>query len=299
MKYRFSDELNTLFRNFYLMSGGVNISMFASPVHVSQYDTTMNFANCLAYPSTTCDVFCQAIRGCAKIDAMCLACDAQHIEQCRMSGKILTYRCFLGMWEGLIPVHIEGENAAILFIGQVSDTEKSDAHFERLWRGLRKSDHNFFCDGTKAAFRTYYDHIHYMTQEQFEATCSFLSYISRDWYEQGLVSLVPDAPNEALYSYINGHLGTDIRVEDVCENLHISRATVYRMIKQDTGLGFNSYINKCKIERACTLLRHGFSVSRAAEQVGFENVNYFSRVFKNEIGVSPREYHGENKRSDK
>ncbi len=293
MKYCFSYDLNALFRDFYTMTGGVNISMFASPVHMSQYDTTMNFANCLAYPSTTCDVFCKMIRRSEKIDRRCLACDAEHIEQCRTTGKILTYRCFLGMWEGLIPVHIEGEHAAILFIGQVSDSPHTDAHFEKLWRGLRMTDPKIFCDETKTEYRTYYDRLHIMTRDQFEATCSFLHAISRDWYDKGLVSLIHDTPAEAVYSYIEKHLSEDIRAEEVCEDLHISRATLYRMIKQDTGLGFNSYINQCKILRACTLLERGFSVSSTAKQVGYENVNYFSRLFKNQMGMSPSEFRRE------
>ena len=51
------------------------------------------------------------------------------------------------------------------------------------------------------------------------------------------------------------------------------------------------YINHLKIERACELLQAGkFSVSEVAELCGFENVYYFSNVFKKYKGVSPKNY---------
>lgn len=46
-----------------------------------------------------------------------------------------------------------------------------------------------------------------------------------------------------------------------------------------------------KIERAKELLKQGqFKVYEIAEQLGFENAFYFSRVFKKFEGCSPREY---------
>lgn len=51
------------------------------------------------------------------------------------------------------------------------------------------------------------------------------------------------------------------------------------------------YITQLKIERACELLQAGkFSVSEVAELCGFENVYYFSNVFKKCKGVSPKNY---------
>ena len=46
-----------------------------------------------------------------------------------------------------------------------------------------------------------------------------------------------------------------------------------------------------RIEKAKELLlQNGCSVSETSEQLGFENPYYFSRVFKKQEGVSPREF---------
>lgn len=51
------------------------------------------------------------------------------------------------------------------------------------------------------------------------------------------------------------------------------------------------YVNRLKIRRACELLQTGhFSVSEIAKLCGYENVYYFSNVFKKQMGVSPKNY---------
>ena len=51
------------------------------------------------------------------------------------------------------------------------------------------------------------------------------------------------------------------------------------------------YINSLKIKRACELLAtNNFTVCEISQICGFENTYYFSNVFKNYIGVSPKRY---------
>ena len=51
------------------------------------------------------------------------------------------------------------------------------------------------------------------------------------------------------------------------------------------------YINDLKLKRAKELLISGlYSVSEAAVQAGFSDLSYFSRFFKENVGVSPNEY---------
>ena len=54
------------------------------------------------------------------------------------------------------------------------------------------------------------------------------------------------------------------------------------------------YVTKLKLNRACELIMsEKFSVSEIAEMCGFDNVYYFSNVFKKHIGVSPKNYKNE------
>lgn len=291
MKFKFSEELLALFRDFYTMTDGINISIYESPSHISQYDMSLNFSNCLVYPSIDMgEVFCKAIRSSRAVDERCLQCDAYYSDICNKSEKIAVYRCHLGFLEAQIPISIDGENAAILFLGQVSDGERSDEHFDNIWFHLRRLDSDYFTEDKRTYFRSLYDRIHFMSEEQFGGYCSFLYAVSRDWISRGFVTRCAETPMEGISAYISMHMSENIDVEDICESLHMSRATLYRILKTETGMGLNNYVNHCKMERAKILLSDDYSVGETAEMLGYENVGYFSRLFRESIGISPSEY---------
>ena len=51
------------------------------------------------------------------------------------------------------------------------------------------------------------------------------------------------------------------------------------------------YLNEYRVEKACALLENTtYSVTDAALAVGFDDASYFARVFKKQMGVSPRSY---------
>ena len=64
-----------------------------------------------------------------------------------------------------------------------------------------------------------------------------------------------------------------------------------KLFIQKYGMPPVKYVNSLKIKRACELLAtNNFTVSEIAEICGFENTYYFSTVFKNYVGVSPKNY---------
>ena len=66
----------------------------------------------------------------------------------------------------------------------------------------------------------------------------------------------------------------------------------FRMLyKAEYGVSPRKAITDKRIEKAARLLEAGyFSISKVAEECGFENVKYFSTLFHTRFGMSPREY---------
>jgi len=52
----------------------------------------------------------------------------------------------------------------------------------------------------------------------------------------------------------------------------------------------NKYIRSIRLQKAKILLEEGKSVKETAYQVGFQKVQYFSKLFKSEYGKSPSNY---------
>ncbi|MEZ4991501.1 MAG: helix-turn-helix domain-containing protein [Saprospiraceae bacterium] len=85
----------------------------------------------------------------------------------------------------------------------------------------------------------------------------------------------------------------DLTIPDVCRLLHLSHTQLYRKLKALTGKTPSQFINTIRLQRAKQLLENAdLNISEVAYSVGFNNPNYFSRVFKKEFGVAPGGFGG-------
>ena len=77
----------------------------------------------------------------------------------------------------------------------------------------------------------------------------------------------------------------------VAEHLGFSESYCSRYIKRIVGLSFVSYLNALRVNYAeRLLLSTPYSVMDIASQSGFVSIQTFNRVFREIVGVSPREY---------
>ena len=80
-------------------------------------------------------------------------------------------------------------------------------------------------------------------------------------------------------------------IESICQNLGVSRSTLTRTVKEQTGLSVALYIRQCRLESARTLLATtDLRVSEVADRVGFGTSQELSRYFTEAFGMSPSEY---------
>lgn len=94
--------------------------------------------------------------------------------------------------------------------------------------------------------------------------------------------------------FIQYNYAGDIGVSDIARYVGISRSQLYRAFLQDFSLSPHAYLQKYRINEACSLLRRpDFSVAEVAGSVGFNDPLYFSRVFKSLKGCTPSEYQRE------
>ncbi|MDO4879687.1 MAG: response regulator [Capnocytophaga sp.] len=94
--------------------------------------------------------------------------------------------------------------------------------------------------------------------------------------------------NEVVKTHYNN---IDLDVDTVADAMAMSRASIYNKMKQITGIGINEYINKYRIEIACHLLKQtDKSITDIAFETGFNSQKYFSTLFKQSTGKTPKEY---------
>jgi AraC-like DNA-binding protein len=73
----------------------------------------------------------------------------------------------------------------------------------------------------------------------------------------------------------------------------LSERYLTQCFRLETGLTPIKYLNRYRIRQARILLAQGeMNVTEVALAVGFTDPSYFARVFRDEIGISPRAYQG-------
>lgn len=66
-----------------------------------------------------------------------------------------------------------------------------------------------------------------------------------------------------------------------------------KLLKAETGLSFNAYLEKVRLQHARRFLLEGLSVGEVAQRCGFGSVEYFSNKFRRAEGCSPSRYRQE------
>lgn len=91
--------------------------------------------------------------------------------------------------------------------------------------------------------------------------------------------------------YIEQNYMQDISLEKCAEVTGISYTYLSRSFKKETGMRFVEFLNRCRVNKAKSLLvRKDIPMREIAQRSGFRNYNYFFKVFKEMEGMTPTEF---------
>ncbi|MDQ1914788.1 response regulator [Paenibacillus sp. GD4] len=96
---------------------------------------------------------------------------------------------------------------------------------------------------------------------------------------------------QQLMSFIHEHYTEELSLKRAAEMIRMSENYVSYLFKKETGFGLSEYLNQVRIRKAEELLLETrLPIYFIAEQVGYENINYFGRIFKKLKGESPQQF---------
>jgi len=132
-------------------------------------------------------------------------------------------------------------------------------------------------------------------------------YLLKPWKEERLFELINTAienvrsmqktdsivhsQKDVIKDYIDRNYKKDISAKDVAGILGYSDVYFSKVFKQLFDDNFINYLTKIRIDRAKVLLKDvSFNIKEIGKSVGYADSNYFTKVFKRSIGISPSEY---------
>jgi len=143
------------------------------------------------------------------------------------------------------------------------------------------------------AFRSLFDYWSGRRRDPFEGLALFFRLVSVSAQREEKKTH-PSSPAEVVRegkACIESLLETGVNVNELADMLHVSRTTLWRAFKDETGTTVTAWIQAARLARAREILdQTGFALPEVARMCGFRDVKYFMRSFREAMGVTPGRY---------
>lgn len=235
--------------------------------------------------------FCHAINATPEGHRRCVNCDIRAAKECRKAGGgLYSYRCHAGLREILLPIYEGGEPIAYLIFGQLLD----DSSVLSQWDASQKLLDWY--PGGAAALRESFFRLKQCSEEEVTAFAEILQALASYIQLEGIIRSAEYTDTQKLELYLDEHYMEPLTLPRISADLHMGTTKLCSLAKQISGGStITQLISQRRIKAAQKLLLSGdLPVSSIAEQVGFADYNYFTRIFKSITGCSPRDFRKEN-----
>lgn len=96
---------------------------------------------------------------------------------------------------------------------------------------------------------------------------------------------------EKMLNYLNMHFTEVISLQDLADQVHLSREVCCRLFKKMTGKTITGYLEEYRVNKSFSLVQSGqYSMTQITEMVGFSNPSRFASAFRKQFGCNPGEY---------
>lgn len=243
-----------------------------------------------------CD-FCKKVRSLPNGREKCEESDrVLAVELARQYKRAFFYECHMGMRELVIPLERDGELLGILFIGQCRTDGDYGSEIEANARKMITDP---------AEILRLYNELPQISKKKLLSIGEILS----QYFDTKILSHELLAPKmndnlcsrdmaESMRSFIKQNYKSHLSTKEVAEAFHINPSYASRCFSQKYQMTITEYIMSVRVKQAKILLSTTEApIGNIALNVGYDDVNYFSRIFKKIVGCSPLQYRMEGKKA--
>lgn len=94
-----------------------------------------------------------------------------------------------------------------------------------------------------------------------------------------------------ITKYVGEHYWETIHLTDLARQCNYSVSHLSRKFQEETGVCFSAYLQRIRIEQSCRLLEDKeLKISQIAARVGYGNIKFFNKVFRDTLGITPSQF---------
>jgi AraC-like DNA-binding protein len=123
-------------------------------------------------------------------------------------------------------------------------------------------------------------------------TITLLTQLNRAYQDTSSHPLHAEKPAllDRAMAYIEENLSGKITLEEAAQRLYVSQSTITQTFRKKMGVSFYRCVTQRRLIAAKTLIGEGMQLETVGQHVGFSDYSTFYRAFKQEFGISPRQY---------
>ena len=240
-----------------------------------------------------CD-FCKKARSLPSGREACEKSDRiDAVELAKQYKEPFFHECHMGMRELVIPLLKDDVLLGILFVGQC----RTGGDYE-----TRIISNAVKMNGNPDEFLRFYNDLPLVSQKNLINIGNILAqyFDAKILSSELLSSKIKEGSTqndlaETIKQFIRLNYRSSLSLSEIAKALHINASYASRLFSSKYGKTLTEYITYVRIEHAKNLLTTtDASIGNIALNVGFEDVNYFSRLFKKHTGCSPCKYRKDN-----
>lgn len=261
------ESLLSLMKDFNLLTG----------IKIALFDTDGN--EILSYPQEHCP-FCRYIRASQLGEEKCISSNKKSFERCRKSASLEVFTCHAGLIETTAPLMDNGVIIGYIMFGQLTNNNNPAEVSNKLRIAAEK-----IVNSKKGVDASIYS-ANYKTGEQIQAAAKILEACTLYILLKDMVSVQRETFISNLNHFLMDHLSEDLSVDRLTSEFNISKNKLYDSCSKYLPTGIAEHIKLLRIEEAKRLLKEtDLSVIEISDKVGFNDYNYFCRVFKKSVGM--------------
>jgi ligand-binding sensor protein/predicted DNA-binding protein YlxM (UPF0122 family) len=234
----------------------------------------------MGYPAAR-TAYCTLLRSNQKGDAACRRCDRNAFQRAAKYQTPYIYRCHAGLTEMIAPIQTSAdERVGYLMIGQA----KLPGNEERQEIYSKISDAGISPDDLKTA----YSELTVIKMDQARACANILQSLATYVWLDNYIRIQKEPLSSRVKTYIADNLNNHLSLDGIARKFSVGKTTLCKAVKGDLKMTVNELIRSLRIDKAKELLESNKElISEIAGEVGITDYNYFTKVFKEETGVTP------------
>jgi ligand-binding sensor protein/predicted DNA-binding protein YlxM (UPF0122 family) len=237
----------------------------------------------MGYPAARTP-YCTLLRSNNKGDTACRRCDRNAFQRAAKDKTPSIYRCHAGLTEMIAPIQTSAdERVGYLMIGQAKPPgNRERKEWEEIYRKIAGT--GISPDELKAA----YSELTVLKLDEARSCANILQSLAAYVWLDNYFRIQKEPLSSRVKTYISENLTRNLSLDSIACKFSVGKTTLCKTVKGDLNVTVNELIRSLKVEKAKELLESNEElISQIAEAVGITDYNYFTKIFKEETGVTP------------